>query len=336
MMKSKVGFSTDFMDPQKIIDGFKANPLTQQLWHFIEPTLLKILPTLLEEQRQLIAKANDRLEAMADQPVEKVEAVKEKYRVNIITHLQRRCREVVSPVIKQVVLSNSDKPMTVSPQLEEMAKGLLGGQVSDEFVKEAGSLVKSVVSTISQTSNTQAAEFIEEQLKYTSSNFSMMIREEINKFILTKTFDPKLRFDREKMREILTTIFMDELSEQCKLLGKGVNSEKSSLTDKSKDLEDSEEKLLEVTLCFTDEKSSSYKVITEAAKQFSVRGPDLSASDTHQLMTKTHLAVHQALEKDATEYFEDKSPRSAKNRYFCRWVKEEDVTFEGRQLYGAQ
>lgn len=129
-------------------------------------------------------------------------------------------------------------------------------------MREAGSVAISVIVATSVASDAQVDLFIDSQLKQSSSNFSY-----------------------EKMREVLTNIFLDELIAHCKLLS---NSDKPTLEDDC----ESEYEFLEMSLNLTEEASSSYKVIIQTAERFAKCGLDMSQQETHQLITKTHLVLH--------------------------------------------
>ncbi len=321
-MKKPIRLNADPMDIQKLMDVLTDNPFIQPVKHMVEPVIRKIIPTLLEERSQLVDKANKRLEAMDGQSDDEVTKAKDAYNIKIISYLQKRTMELIVPEIMGCLLSisNTATPISLSKKYVEMMNELSRGEVSDDAIKAVGSLAASVATDTSERPNPQQAQFLKAQLKDSTSKVSNLIRG-LLKGLAPEKLNPTTYFqDVEKVHETLTKIFTDELNKQCELLG---------MADNSENVEDSEDKFLEITLCLTDENSSTYNVITQAAELISARGHAMSQPGMHQLLTKIHLDVHQALEKDAPDCFEPKSPRSARNRFFCQWTKEEDVVIEG-------
>lgn len=219
----------------------------------------------------------------------------------------------------QIGLLNPDIEVNLSARQIEMFNQLSHNNVSDELVKGVGSMALSVATANDDNQkNPERKRFLSAQFKDPKSNCSTLIRESIKSI---GNLHPQSLLDVKKWRESLTQIFSDELNEQCKLLNRDDIS-----NDSHANIDESDEKLLDITLLLTDENSSSYQVITRAAEFFNQRSHVLSPDSVKILMTQTHLELHQALEQEASEHFEAKSPRSARNRYFCQWSKEEDVT----------
>lgn len=317
-MKKPLLLKTELPDPKLIVDVISTNPFLKSIPHTID-IFKEILPELSDEYKVLAVKANKRLEAMVDVSEENLRLTMETYRVKLSTYIQKRSMELMIPKLLKFILLNPDVQMDLSPKHAKMADQLFQNKVSDEFVKVLSSIIMSFATANDHHDiNPERTRFLRAQFKDPKSNCSTLIRESINSL---GDLHPQSLLDVEKWRNSLTDIFSDELNEQCKLLSSDDNSNASQAS-----IDESEDKLLDITLLLTDESSSSYKVITRAAELFNQRSYELSSHSVKVLMTKTHLELHQALEQEASEHFEAKSPRSAKNRYFCQWKREEDVT----------